>query len=295
MGQAVSLIKETVSEWSRDRASRHAAALAFYTTFSIAPLLVIVIALTSAVFGEEAARGQIERELGALVGEEAAAFVQGMVARGEQEDSRGFASVLGILALLFGATGAFAELRGSLNTVWDVEPKSRNFLAGLFESRLLSFAMVLGVGFLLLVSLVLSAALAALTESVGRYTGNGEAFLVQVAGFVTSFLVVTALFAMIFKFLPDDEIQWKDVWIGASVTALLFSGGKLLIGLYLGRSAVASTYGAAGALAVLLLWVYYSAQILLLGAEFTQVYARRFGSHSLTVEESDGIGVLQES
>jgi membrane protein len=295
MGQAVSLIKETVSEWSSDRASRLAAALAFYTTFSIAPLLVIVIALTSAIFGEEAARGQIERELGSLVGEEAAAFVQGMVARGAQEDSRGFASVLGILALLFGATGAFAELRGALNTVWNVEPKSRNFLAGLFESRLLSFAMVLGVGFLLLVSLVLSAALAALTEFVGRYAGSGEALLFQAAGFVTSFLVVTALFAMIFKFLPDDEIQWKDVWIGASVTALLFSGGKFLIGLYLGRSAVASTYGAAGALAVLLLWVYYSAQILLFGAEFTEVYARRFGSHKLAVDEPDGIGVLQES
>jgi membrane protein len=294
MGYALSLFMETVREWSDDRASRLAAALAFYTTFSIAPLLVIVIALTSVVFGEAAVRGQIERELGSLVGEEAAAFVQDLIVRGRREDSRGWASVFGVLALLFGATGAFAELRGALNTVWDIEPESGNFLAGLLESRLLSFAMVLGVGFLLLVSLVLSAALAALTESLGRFAGSDEAVVVQAAAFVTSFLVVTALFAMIFKFLPDAEIHWKDVWIGASATALLFSGGKLLIGLYLGRSAVSSTYGAAGALAVLLLWVYYSAQILLLGAEFTQVYARRFGSHSLPVEPHP-TGALQES
>jgi len=292
MGHAASLLKETVSEWSRDRASRLAAALAFYTTFSIAPLLVIVIALTSLVFGEEAVRGQIERELGALVGEEAAAFVQDVIARGRREDSRGWASVVGILALFFGATGAFAELRGALNTVWNVEPENGRFFAGLFESLLRSLAMGLGVGFLLLVSLVVSAARAALTESLGRFAGSGEAVLVSMS-LLTSFLVVTALFAMIFKFLPDAEVQWKDVWIGASVTALLFSGGKLLIGLYLGRSAVASTYGAAGALAVLLLWVYYSAQILLLGAEFTQVYASRFGSHRIPVE-SNPVGVLQE-
>jgi membrane protein len=293
MGRAASLFKETVREWSEDRASRLAAALAFYTTFSIAPLLVIVIALTSVVFGEEAVRGQIERELGSLVGAESAAFLQDVIERGRHEDSRGWASVFGALALLFGATGAFAELRGALNTVWEVESESSSFVAGLFESRLLSFAMVLGVGFLLLVSLVVSAAIAAMTESFGRFAGT-ETVLVAVLGFLTSFLVVTTLFAMIFKFLPDAEVHWRDVWIGASVTAVLFSGGKFLIGLYLGRSVVSSTYGAAGALAVLLLWVYYSAQILLLGAEFTQVYTRRFGSHRPSVEPNR-LRVLQES
>jgi len=273
---AISLLKETIYEWWEDGASRLAAALSYYTAFAIAPLLVLVVAITGALFGEEAVRGQLERELSTLVGSEAAGLIQEMVARAGTEDAAGWASALGIVALLFGATGVFAELQNALNTVWDVEPSPGGGITGFLRTRVLSFAMVLGIGFLLLVSLVLSSVLALVTSSIGRYA-FGEAALATVFSFLGSFVTITLLFAMIYKYLPDVRIAWRDVWIGAAATSLLFSAGKWLIGLYLGRSATASTYGAAAALAILLLWVYYSAQIVLLGAEFTQVYARRFG------------------
>jgi membrane protein len=281
MRLAISVLKETLYEWWDDGATRLAAALSYYTAFAIAPLLVLVLAVTGALFGEEAVRGQLEREISGLVGPQAASLIEGMVAKAGNEDSAGWASVLGVLALLIGATGVFAELQNALNTVWDVEPKPGRGLAGFLQTRVLSFAMVLGIGFLLLVSLVLSAALAFLTSSIGRYLFDGEAALASVFSFLGSFLTVTLLFAMIYKVLPDVRIDWRDVWVGAAATSFLFSVGKWLIGLYLGKSAIASTYGAAAALAILLVWVYYSAQIVLLGAEFTQVYARRFGKRIL--------------
>jgi membrane protein len=281
MRLAISVLKETIYEWWDDGAARLAAALSYYTAFAIAPLLVLVLAVTGALFGEEAVRGQLERELSGLFGPEAASLIEGMVAKAGNDDSAGWASSLGILALLIGATGVFAELQNALNTVWEVEPKPGRGLVGFIQTRLLSFAMVLGIGFLLLVSLVLSAALALLTSSMGQYVFGGEAALARVFSLVGSFVTVTLLFAMIYKLLPDARIHWRDVWVGAAATSLLFSAGKWLIGLYLGRSAIASTYGAAAALAILLVWVYYSAQIMLLGAEFTQVYARRFGKRIL--------------
>ena len=274
---AVSMLKQTLQEWWEDGASRLAAALSYYTTFAIAPVLILVIAITGAIFGEEAVRGQIEREISSLVGNEAATFVEGMIARAGSEDSAGWASALGILALLFGATGVFVELQNALNIVWDVRAKPGRAITGFVKARMVSFAMVLTIGFVLLVSLALSAAVAALTSSLGRLA-FGEAHLARVLSFLGSFVTITLLLAMIFKYLPDVEIRWRDVWVGAAVTSLLFSTGKWLIGLYLGRSAIASTYGAAAALAILLVWIYYSAQIVLLGAEFTQVYARRFGA-----------------
>jgi membrane protein len=286
---AISLLKETVSDWWEDGATRLAAALSYYTAFAIAPLLVLVVAITGALFGEDAIRGQLERELSSLVGPEAARLIEEMVARAGTEDGAGWASALGIVALLFGATGVFSELQNALNTVWDVEPKPGRGIVGFMKTRVLSFAMVLGIGFLLLVSLVLSAVLAVVSSSIGRLA-FGEAALATAFSFLGSFITITLLFAMIYKYLPDVRIAWRDVWVGAAVTSFLFSTGKWLIGLYLGRSATVSAYGAAAALAILLLWVYYSAQIVLLGAEFTQVYARRFGRRILPDEDAREAG-----
>jgi membrane protein len=271
------LLKETFSDWSEDKASRLAASLAYYTIFSIAPLIIIVIAVAGLVFGREAVQGQIEGQLQGLVGEDGAGLIQEMVQGASNESTSVIATIIGVATLLFGATGVFGQLQDALNTIWEVEPKPGRGIMGIIKDRFISFSMILGVGFLLLVSLVLSAGLAALNEFMSGMF-DSMAYMGEVINFVISFGVITLLFAMIYKILPDVEIAWSDVWIGAAVTALLFTLGKFLIGLYLGHSAVASSFGAAGALVVVLIWLYYSAQILFLGAEFTQVYAKRFGS-----------------
>lgn len=279
------LLKETISDWSQDKASRLAAALAYYTTFSIAPLLVIVIAIVGLVFGREAVQGQIEAQIQGLVGEDSAELIQEMIQGANDRTAGTIATIIGVATLLFGATGVFAQLQDALNTIWEVEPKPGRGLIGIIRTRFTSFTMVLGIGFLLMVSLVVSAGLAVLSEFLQG--GLSEmAWLAQIVHFIISFGVITLLFAMIYKLLPDVKIAWSDVWIGAAVTALLFTLGKFLIGLYLGHSGVASSYGAAGALIVILLWVYYSAQILFLGAEFTQVYAKRFGSRIVPAEHA---------
>jgi membrane protein len=271
------LLKETFSDWSEDKASRLAAALAYYTIFSIAPLIIIVIAVAGLVFGREAVQGQIEGQLQGLVGKDGAGLIQEMVQGASNEATSIIATIIGVATLLFGATGVFGQLQDALNTIWEVEPKPGRGIMGIIKDRFISFSMILGIGFLLLVSLVLSAGLAALNEFMSGVFDN-MAYIGEVINFVISFGVITLLFAMIYKILPDVEIAWSDVWTGAAVTALLFTIGKFLIGLYLGHSAVASSFGAAGALVVILLWLYYSAQILFMGAEFTQVYAKRFGS-----------------
>jgi membrane protein len=271
------MLKETFSEWSEDKASRLAAALAYYTVFSIAPIILIVVAVAGLAFGQEAAQGQIDRQLQSLMGNTGAQAIQQMVAHGREHGAGVIATILGLAALIFGASGTFAELKDSLNTIWEVQPKAGSGILKTIRDRFLSFTMVLGIGFLLLVSLVLSAALAAF----GHYLSGlmpGMAAISMALNFFIAFAIITLLFAMMFKILPDVEIAWKDVWVGAAVTAFLFTIGKLAIGLYLGRGAFSSSYGAAGALIIVLLWVYYSAQILFFGAEFTQVYARRYGS-----------------
>jgi membrane protein len=276
MGLAVSMGKETVLGWWEHEAARLAAALSYYTAFAVAPLLVLVIAIVGLVFGEDAVRGHLERELSSLIGDQAAPLIQGMIAQAGDKENASWASVVGILGLLVGATGVFVELQNALNTMWEVEPKPGRGIRGILATRAMGFAMVLGIGFLLLVSLAVSAAVAALTDSIATFVGD-EGLVAHTLTFLGSFVTITLLFAMIFKYLPDAEIRWRDVWVGAMASSLLFSIGKWAIGLYLGRSALASTYGAAAALAVFLVWIYYSAQIVLLGAEFTQVYARRFG------------------
>ncbi|WP_298909662.1 YihY/virulence factor BrkB family protein [uncultured Nostoc sp.] len=271
------LLQETFKEWSEDKASRLAAALAYYTIFSIAPLLIIVIAIAGVVFGEDAARGQIVGQIQGLVGKDGAQFIQTAIQNANKPQTGAMASIISVVVLLVGATGLFTELQDSLNTIWEVKAKPGRGVNNMIRLRFLSFAMVIGIGFLLLVSLVISTGLAA----VVAYFGNilpGIDFLWRIVNFVLSFSITTALFGLIFKVLPDVKITWNDVFIGSVITSFLFSIGRFLLGQYLGNGSFGSTYGAAGSLVVLLAWVNYAAQILFFGAEFTQVYAKRYGS-----------------
>lgn len=270
------LTKESVTAWLDDDAPRMGAAVAFYTVFSLAPLLIIVIAIAGAVFGQEAARGEIMAQLDGLIGSTGAKAIEAMIEGAQNKKVGLVATLLGMGTLIVAATTVFAELKTSLDQIWHVPTESKKGIWGLIRTRLLSFSLILALGFLLLVSLIFSAALNALA----KYWGNliSETILLEGVNFSISFISITVLFAIIYKFLPNTKIAWRDVWIGALITALLFSIGKLLIGLYLGHSSISSSFGAAGSLVVLLLWVYYSTQIFLLGAEFTKVYAHCYGS-----------------
>src|ERR687886_1726795 len=271
------LLKQTISEWLEDRASRLGAGLAYYTAVSLAPLLIILIAIAGFVLGRQAVEGRVVAQIQGLVGKTGAEAIQAMITSASQPKAGIIATVVSIATLLFGASGVFGALQDALNTIWEVTPKPGRGMLGMIRDRFVSFTMLLGVGFLLLVALLLSAALAALGKFVGGLLPIPEAVL-QAMNFVISFGVITLLFALIYKILPDAEIRWSDVWTGAAVTALLFTIGKFVLGLYLGKSSAGSAYGAAGSLIVVLLWVYYSAQILFFGAEFTQVYANTYGS-----------------
>jgi membrane protein len=270
--QGWALLKQTASEWIDDRAPTLAAALAYYTIFSLAPLLIIAVAVAGFFFGAEAVRGDVQRELQELVGQSGAKVIEDMMVSASKPGDGIFATVFGVAVLLFGASGVFTELQETMNVVWKVKSPPAGGVLNFIRLRFLSFAMVLGIGFLLLVSLLLTAALAA----IGSYFDHlipGWIGVWHLVNLGVSFGVVTLLFALIYKILPDTKVAWRDVWLGAAVTALLFNLGKFAIGLYLGKTSVASSYGAAGSVAILLIWVYYSAQILFLGAEFTQVYA----------------------
>jgi len=271
------LIKMSIVSWRQDHASSMGGALAYYTLFSIAPVLIIVIAVAGFFFGAEAARGEIVTQLRGLLGDDGAAAVQGLIESASKTEEGLFATISSILLLLLGATTVFAELQSDLDRIWRAAAKPISGWWAFLRARLLSFGMVLVLAFLLLVSLVLSAALAALGNWWGGWF-EGWAVLLEIINFVVSLAITTGLFALIYKFLPRVEIAWRDVWIGAVVTALLFAIGKFLIGLYIGRSSIASGFGAAGSFVVLLVWVYYSTQIFLLGAEFTWVYAHERGS-----------------
>lgn len=279
------LLKDTFQKWSTDKAPRLGAALSYYTVFSLVPLLVLTIAIAGLVFGKDAAQHAMMAQIESLVGPQSAAAIQQMLEIAQKPSSGALASLIAIGTLLLGASGVFAQLQDALNTVWDVEPKAGRGIRGVIKDRFFSFMAVLGTGFLLLVSLVLSAALAAFGKLFMNWLPGQEAVL-HLANFTISFGVITLLFAMMFKLLPDAKIAWRDVWIGAGLTSLLFTIGKLLIGLYLGKSDVGSAYGAAGSLVILLVWVYYSSQILLFGAEFTSVYANRYGSRIVAATKS---------
>ncbi len=266
------LIKDTVIAWQRDKASRLAAALAYYAIFSIAPLLIVLIGITGLVFGERAARDEIAYQIEGFVGPELAAVIQMMIANLNSAPSGIAASLIGLGTILIGASGLFNHVQGALNTIWHAPPRSGRPVLKYLEQRLLHFAMVFGVGALLLLGLFADVVLAALIKTFGLSGGA------QLRSSLFSLAMVLLLFAVIYKVLPDVKIAWKDVIVGAVVTALLFTVGKVGIGLYMGRSGVGSAYGAAGSLVALLVWIYYSAQIFLLGAEFTHVYAQKFGS-----------------
>ena len=270
----IDLLKQSASAWVADNAPSMGAALAFYSAFSLAPLLIIVIAIASAAYGQDAARGAIVAQLTAVVGASAAQAIQALL-KGAQETTTGVvATTVGAITVLVGATTVLVELQDDLDRIWKAPPRKGSGLLTILRARVLSLGMVLAIGFLLLVSLILAGVVAA----AGKYWATmfpGAAVFLQVANFFLSLAVNTVLIAMLYKWLPNVLIAWRDVWIGAFTTAVLFAIGQIAIGVYLGRSAIASAYGAAGALVVLLLWLYYSAQIFFLGAEFTHLYAKQ--------------------
>jgi membrane protein len=273
-----SLFQESFEAWTEDYAPSMGAALAYYTLFSIAPLLLIVVGLAGLVFGPDAARGEIFGQLRGLMGDQGAAAIERLLAAADKPEGGLIATVTGTAMLVLGAMSVFGELQNALDRVWRAPARKKS--AGwwnLLRTRLLSFGMILGIAFLLMVSLVVSAVLSAL----GRFWGpmfkdwESAAHLIDIG---VTFVLVTVLFALIYKLIPRVRIAWRDVWVGAAVTSGLFAVGKFLIGLYLGKSSVASAFGAAGSLVVMMVWVYYSAQIFLLGAEFTWVFAHSYGS-----------------
>jgi membrane protein len=280
LGEVLALGKETIAHWIEDKVSTMAAALSYYALFSLAPLLLIVVAVAGFVFGAKAAEGELYDQISGLIGGDGAAAVQSLMVSMHKQTSGGIvATLFGLLTLVFGATGVFAQLQESLNTIWKAKSPTTNDLLDYLRVRFLSFSMVLGIGFLLLVSLIFSAAL----STLGAYLGGffpGWVVLGHLIDNATSVVGITLLFAMIFKVLPDTDVAWRDVWLGALVTSFLFTVGKFAIGFYLGRASVASSYGAAGSVVIVLVWVYYSALIMYFGAEFTHVYCLRRGSRS---------------
>ena len=271
------LLSATYTKWTADHAQGLGAALAFYAIFSLAPLLLIVIAIAGSVFGQEAAQGEIIGQIQGLVGEESAKAIQTMLEEARKPAAGIIATVVAIVLLFLGATGVFAQLQEALNIIWRVEAKPEQGMWKILKDRFISLLAVLGTGFLLLISLVISAALSAIGTTLEQFLPV-PGFLLQLINFLVSFAIVTLLFAMIYKLLPDRSIQWSDVWIGAIITSLLFTIGKFVIGVYLGKSDVGIAYGAAGSLVVMLMWVYYASQIFLFGAEFTAVYTHARGS-----------------
>ncbi len=283
--QLWTLLKDTFTAWSNDKVPRHGAALAYYTVLSLVPLLVVIITIIGFILGREVGQDYILEQIGNLVGPQSKETIKDMIQRASEPSTGIVATVVATGTLLFGASGVFAQLQDSLNSIWGVKPKEGRGLWGLIQDRFISFAALLGTGFLLLVSLVLSAALSAFGHWFGGWLPAPEVVL-QALELLISLMVITGLFAMMFKVLPDAKVAWRDVWIGAALTALLFTIGKFAIGLYLGKSDVGSAYGAAGSLVIILVWVYYSAQILLFGAEFTQVYANKAGESIVPSENA---------
>jgi len=271
------LLKDSAIAWDDDNIAEQGAALSFFTVLSLSPLLIIVVVLSSFGFGQEAASGHLVSQIRGLIGVEGAKFVQSVISNAYKSDSNVLATIFSIVVLLLGATGVFIQLRDSLNMIWRVRQKPIGTIRGFIRVRLLSFAMILGIGFLLLVSLVVSAILTVMSEYVSdRFTIVPG--LVSLIDFTVSFIGITIMFVCIFKFLPAVILKWKDALVGAAVTSLLFSIGKFFIGLYLSNGAMGSTFGAASSLVVIMMWTFYSSQIVLYGAEFTRLYAARYGS-----------------
>ena len=275
------ILKAVGDGYITHKVPRMSAALAYYTILSASPLLVVVLGIAGFFFGQDAVRGELVMQLRNLAGEEGARAIESMIAHAREPGANITAMAVGVVMLLVGASGVFSELQDSLNTIWEVPPQPGLGIAAFFKDRFLTFVMVFGTGFILLVTLVISAAINIATEWVGL---SGIGIGSHVASFCTSLIVISLLFAMIFKVLPEVDIAWRDVWLGAGATALLFMIGEFLLGLYLSKAGIGTAYGAAGSLVVLVVWVYYSGQILLLGAEFAHAYTKRRGSHKQASE-----------
>jgi membrane protein len=273
MRSAWRLLKTTIDKWLEHKDARQGAALAYYSVFSIGPLMVIAIGIAGLAFGEDAARGEVQGQLSGMVGQTAADAINSMLASANKPQQGLLATAIGTAVLLFSALGVVVQLKDAFNTVWEVDEKNISGVWQFIRTYLISLAAVIGVGFLLLISLAFTTGLSASSQYLGAQLPQT---VLQAGGSIISFAIITAMFAMMFKLLPDTDVQWRDVWLGAALTALLFELGKLLIGIYVGKLAIASTYGAAASLVILLIWVYYSSQIVLLGAEFTHCYASRY-------------------
>jgi membrane protein len=283
-----SLLKQAVTRFIDDNAQRLGAALAYYTVLALPPLFVILFFIAGLWLDEKSVRTDVFNQVGGLIGQQGGQALQSIMATPQQQQKGFVASAIAIGALLITTTGLFLELQNALNTIWGVKEKAGQGILGFIKNRLLSFGMVVMIGFLLLVSMVVSTALAALNKYFAGMVPDLH-IVWQIANIVVSFAVIAVLFAMIFKVLPDVKIAWRDVWVGAALTSLLFTIGKSALGIYLGKSTTASAYGAAGSLVIILLWVYYSAQILFFGAEFTQVYACRLGRRMEPVAHAEWI------
>ena len=288
-------LKTTINEWVEAEPFQLAAALSYYTLFSLAPLLLIAIGIAGFVFGREAAQNQIVETLQGMIGQDSAQSVQEMIQASNEKPKTGMIStIVGFVALLFGAGGVVGQLQTSLNKMWEVTPKPGQGIWGFLRQRFFSFAMVLAIGFLLLVSLFVTAVLSSFTGMLSRLLGDAT-LIAHAVDILVSFGFVTLLFALIYKYVPDVEIEWRDVWVGAALTAILFTIGKYLIGLYIGTSGVSSTFGAAGSLITILVWVYYSSLIFFLGAEFTRVYATQYGSGVAPAENAQQMDAAPQS
>ena len=287
------IIQDTLQEWGEDKATRLAAAVAYYTVFALPPLLLLLLTIARLIYGNDSG-GQLEQLITEQVGPTAGDAITAILGSDQADNATrnaAIATLVSIATLLFGASGLFLQLEDAMNTIWDVERQSTGIM-GFIKKRGSGVVMVLGFGFLLLVSLAASAFLSGFSSAIANAL-PGSTLIYQIINFIISFAVITLLFAMIFKFVPDVKVEWRDVWLGAAITALLFSIGKWALGLYIGSSAITSSYGAAGSLIALLLWVYYSAQILFFGAEFTQVYARHRGAR-IEPDDDDAVALDPE-
>lgn len=271
------LTKETFEEWSNDDAFQLSAVIAYYAIFSIPALLVIVITTAGVIFGQDAVQGEISRQIAEFVGQDAAKFIENTIQSSSEYGNKWYAIGLSVATLIFGATGVFYQLQKVLNRIWQVEPVPQNAFLSMLKSRAMSLGMILAVGFLLLISLLLTSLLSALSNWMAQFLPDLLTDFFWIGDFILSFAVITTLFALIYKMLPDVEIEWRTVWVGAAVTTVLFLIGKFALGFYFGQTNPASAYGAAGSMVLVLLWVNYSCLIMLFGAEFTQVYGRYYG------------------
>ena len=290
-----SIVRQVFKEFSADNIAKYSASLAYYTVFSIAPLLVIITTLFGTLFGKEAMEGQVYQHLNNLVGSKAALQIQDMIKSIHLEGNNFFATVVGVCLLLIGATSIFGEIQDSINKIWGLRIKPHKVWWKLILTRLLSFSLILSIGFIMIASLILNAFISAFGKFIGEFIKNYSVYFIQVTEFFLSFLVTAFLFSLIFKILPDAKVKWRDVFFGGLITAIFFTIGKMGISFYLSRSNITSLYGAAGSLIILMVWVYYSSIILYLGAEFTKVYAKLYGEKILPNDYAEWIKIEEKT